>query len=287
MSNQRDQETDKETSPNETMHLCLLGPSGIGKSPLANLFKLEGFEPYRIRTPRDEKDKRVCMDETEAEEIYNHEFNAHRPEEIEEDWLEVGNEYCFFSVRKDRQCLRFKIDGKRVLNKPKRIEIFAPRLLDILKNKKGSGAAIGLNLHNILLIFLNPSTSRYSEMNTPDNVLEQATFYAITKRTELQRKPVDLADAFKRIKRLSDELAAWKDLQGAVPKYVECTKWKHYEFRYLQPDNNPWNANRELVSTRETLITAFEKSGHHLFKQLVESKVIRSVEQVLQLSDIV
>jgi hypothetical protein len=51
--------TDSKDTSSPILHICLVGPSGVGKSPLAPLFKLQGVEPFRIRIPRNEKDKLV------------------------------------------------------------------------------------------------------------------------------------------------------------------------------------------------------------------------------------
>ena len=39
-------------SASSVSRVCLLGQSGIGKSPLSALFRGDGFEPLRVREPR-------------------------------------------------------------------------------------------------------------------------------------------------------------------------------------------------------------------------------------------
>jgi len=51
------------------LSVVILGHSGIGKSPLAHLFNVPGWEPFRVRKPRNAQDARVCMNEEDAKEL--------------------------------------------------------------------------------------------------------------------------------------------------------------------------------------------------------------------------
>lgn len=42
-------------------HICILGPSGIGRTNLARLFKFPGLDPFRVRAPRNAKDRNLCI----------------------------------------------------------------------------------------------------------------------------------------------------------------------------------------------------------------------------------
>jgi hypothetical protein len=281
-----------ETLQSPIFHICILGPSGIGKSPLASLFRLSGLDPLRVREPRDAKDLALCIAEPDAIQVYN----AEKPIEAgpwptpkaPERWFVVGQHWLFISVRGDRQCLRFQEDdGKSVLRSPNRVEIFAPRLIDILKSE----TSIGLRPDNVVVLLLNPSANKYGDMGAgrPDEDLKQATFYAITKRTELQRKPVDVPDAQKRVRRLSDELDAWVEIGKLVgSSCIEYRSWQHFEFRYHQPNSSPTNANRELLAARDTILAGLNKVGHiPAVQALLSSSAIRSATEILELTDIV
>ncbi len=275
-------------------HVCILGPSGIGKSPLASLFRLPGFDPLRVREPRDEKDRALCILEPDAIDLYQRDAGnagAWPTPKAPLDWFVLGASWLFMSVRGDRQCLRFaEDDGTAVLRSRRRVEVFAPRLLDILKNTDGCQSKINLTPDNVVILLLNPSTNSYDKMSSsPDDDLKQATFYAITKRTELQGKPVDVPDAQKRVRRLPDELAAWVDLKQLVGQScVEYTAWQHLEFRYHQPDRSLASARRELLSARDTILTGlYSAQSNPIIQRLLSSDVIRSSAEILELTDIV
>ena len=279
----------------QPVHVCILGPSGVGKSPLAALFRLPGLDPLRVRKPRDEKDRLVCISEPDAIELFRSDLSDSSVQwptpKAADDWFVLGERWLFFSVRGDKQCLRFKDDDNRqVLRSQKRIEIFARRLLDILVDN-GSRSALGLCLDNLVLLLLNPSAKNYSNMgNSPDKDLRQSTFYAITKRTELQRKPVDVPDAQKRVRRIPEELAAWVQIKKTLGKScVEFTSWQHFEFWYLQPDGSPADARRELLSARDTVLARLydRAKDSPAVDRLLHSDVVRSPAEILELTDIV
>ena len=214
-----------------------------------------------------------------------------------DDWFYVGNSWLFFSVRGDKQCLQFKDDkDKLLLREQKRIEIFAPRLKDILDSKKGSDKAIGINKKNLVIISLNPSATTFFEMIGKPNdkrkqavdELKQAVFYGITKRTELQKKPVDLPDTLKRVRRLNEEIKAWIDLEKVSVSYLEFTSWKHLEYRYMQPDNHLSNIRRELLVARETLLNQLDKEAQNnsTIRAFLDSKAIHAVGEILDLTEI-
>lgn len=247
-----------DTRPgSDLFHVCILGPSGIGKSPLASLFWLPGLDPLRVREPRDEKDRALCISESDAIDLYHREAPGATPwptPKAANNWFAIGEHWLFMSVRGDRQCLRFKEDnGTPVLRSRRRIEVFGPRLLDILRNKNGCQSRIDLNPSNVVILLLNPSAQTYDEMSgSPDDDLKQATFYAITKRAELQGKPVDVPDSQKRVRRLADELQAWVSLKHLDKLCcLEYTAWPHFEFRYHQSEKGGGGCpKRATVSSR-------------------------------------
>lgn len=284
----------EDTRPrSDLFHVCILGPSGIGKSPLASLFRLSGLDPLRVRKPRDEKDRALCISESDAIALYQSDVpNAPQwpTPKAANDWFVIGEHWLFMSVRGDRQCLRFmEDDGTPVLHSRRRIEMFGPRLLDILKNKECQ-SKIDLTPDNVIILLLNPSAQTYDEMSgSPDDDLKQATFYAITKRTELQGKPVDVPDSQKRVRRLADELQAWVSLKHLDKQCcVEYTAWPHFEFRYHQPKRGMEAAQRELLSARDTILAGLRNAqSTPLIKSMLSSDIIRSSEEILELRDVV
>jgi hypothetical protein len=275
-------------------HVCILGPSGIGKSPLASLFRLPGLDPLRVREPRDEKDKALCILEPDAIDLYNRDVSDAGPwstSETDPDWFVLGAHWLFMSVRGDQQCLRFaEEDGTSVLRSHRRVEVYAPRFLDILTNKANCQNVIDLTPENVVILLLNPSAQSFGKMlGSPDDDLKQAAFYAITKRTEMQGKPVDVPDSQKRVRRLPDELAAWCALKSLVgPTCVEYTAWPHFEFRYHQPKQGVQSARRELLSARDTILARlYDEQSNSVIKSLLSSDIIRTSAEILELTDIV
>jgi hypothetical protein len=170
------------------------------------------------------------------------------------------------------------------------VEIFAPRLLDILSNRDACQTKIDLKPENLLILLLNPSAASYDKMaGSPDGDLKQATFYAITKRMELLGKPVDIPDAQNRVWRLPDEMAAWVDLKRLVGQScVEYTAWQHFEFRYHQPDRSLASARRELLSARDTILAGLHSvQSNPVVQRLMSSDVIRTPAEILELPDFV
>jgi hypothetical protein len=278
----------------QPFHVCILGPSGIGKSPLASLFRLPGLDPLRVREPRDEKDKALCILESDAIDLYQRDAPSATPwpePTAAPDWFVLGAHWLFMSVRGDRQCLRFaEDDGTPVLRSRQRIEVFGPRLLDILQDRDGCQSRIGLTPDNVVILLLNPSAQSYDKMSgSPDDDLKQATFYAINKRTELQGKTVDVPDSQKRVRRLPDELVAWVDLKHLVGQScVEYTAWPHFEFRYHQPEQGVEIARRELLSARDTILAGlYAAQSNPVIKSMLSSDVIRTSAEIVELTDIV
>ena len=279
----------------QPVHVCLLGPSGIGKSPLSSLFKLSGFDPLRVRPPRDKKDELLCIAEADAAELFSAQTAKNPtpwpgPKKAPPNWFVVGDRWLFLGVGGDRQCLQFEDDeGRAVLRSQKRIEVFGPRLLDILK--LGSQSEVGLSPENLVVLLLNPGVRTYDQMgNAPDPDVKEATFYAVTKRTELQHKPVDLPDAQQRVSRIPDELPAWVEIKNMVGNAcIEFTSWRHFEFRYHQPNGNATDARRELLSARDLIMKKLYEAAatSPVVRAFLDSNAIRSPEEILELDDIV
>jgi hypothetical protein len=271
-------------------HVCILGPAGVGKSSLAALFKLDGFDPLRVRTPRDQSDAFVCVLEEDASELYPDGATDAPPwpsPVAPDGWFVVGDNWLFMEVRGDRQCLRIlEEDGTPSLRAPRRIEVFAPRLVDILNDKGGAGTKADFRAENLVVLLLNPTSESYDAMDgKPTDDLRQATFYSVTKRTELRDKAVDLPDTQKRVRLLHEELAAWTQIKALVGDCcIEYIEWNHAEFRYHQPVSDAKAATRELRLARETVIKGLrEAPPSPAVTWLLTSGVIRTPAEITKL----
>lgn len=243
------------------IRLCIMGPSGVGKSPLSRLFNVQGWEPYRIRVPRNAEDAKVCKtpDEYAALEA------GHRSKKLlyespasSTNKLRVYRTWSFFEVRGSRQCLEHTPEAKDAAM-PLRVEIFAPVLLEILQNLDAVRDAFAVSHENLLVLLLNPTSRPFREMSAPSEELRLATFSAATERDRVAGKAVDLADALRRVEHLQDEVAAWRELSALFPlNTVECMMWPHFEFRYTQPGHGPWHAASELGRARASMMKALE-----------------------------
>ncbi len=282
------------------VHVCLLGPSGIGKSPLASLFKLGRFEPYRVRIPRDEKDAEVCKTEQECAETLKEEQTAcGKPVAFPKspNGLSIYENWAFFEVRKKKQLLEFRRKKKLELRLPRRIEVFAPVLVEILGSRPAM-ERIGLapGEEQLIAILLNPSSVSFSteagselDYSLLERELRQAVMFATTERTRQQGKPIDFADSLERARNTNAELNAWRALHTMknTVQIVECRGWKHFEFRYHQPSGSELDARRELAMARETLLEEFRKQAPTALGRLQSMKALRAVEEILGLTSIV
>jgi hypothetical protein len=97
--------------------ICILGHSGIGKSNLAALFKVAGWEPYRVRVPRDAEDAAVCKSPDEFKKLreeaiqkgLKHKFQIEAGGD-----LEVYDDCSIFKVRgKDQYLTRSSTSNRR------------------------------------------------------------------------------------------------------------------------------------------------------------------------------
>lgn len=284
------------------MRLCILGPSGIGKSVLSYLFKLKSWEPKRIREPRNKADEAVCMPPekfanlvNEYKKIYKKqgalfEFprqSHRRSEEVPEKDLYIFEKCSFLKVRGANQYLEHIDEAKR--NESLRIEIFAPLFVQMFQNREKIKNAFVLTPENIVVLLLNPTFDSYRDMRKPSTQLLSATLVSTIERSRLQKKGVDLADSLARIERLPEELDAWREMFKILPvNIIECKKWSHFEFRYSVPGNTLCNARNELIRARESVLLAIEKAERidEGFKEAVK-KIMRTPAEIVELSDIV
>lgn len=261
----------------EPLHVCIMGHSGIGKTPVSTLFRVPGWDPFRVRVPRDAKDKAMSK-ETYSTLLSTGRFepmgwdrgellypNPHAGEDASDgavirkkledgaDGLCVCRNWSFFKVRDARQCL---YHGDFDPQSSMRIEIFAPVLLTMVRNWQRLTSAFRLDPKNLLVIILNPTSQSFRDMSTPSPSLCMAAALAVTERARVRGDPVDLADALRRVEHLQSELAAWSGfLKDETINTVECLEWPHFEFRYHS------DHGAELERARNTLFQAIAKQS--------------------------
>jgi hypothetical protein len=241
--------------------ICILGHSGIGKSNLADLFKVAGWEPFRVRVPRDAKDALVCKSPDEFQKL----LEELEPHPIYDGGnVKVYDKWSVFKVRGKDQCLEHTPEAKAE-HSILRVEIFAPVLVEMLRTWQSLSSAFCLDPARTLIILLNPTSKSFKTMSQPPQELCLSTAIAVSERYRAGGKPVDLADVIQRTEHLSDELAAWRDLFTVGAPVVECLNWAYFEYRYqvsgdtlkvaLQAREAVWKAiDKQPALTEEDLL---------------------------------
>jgi len=257
-----------------------MGHSGIGKSPLTKLFKLTGWEPFRIRIPRNAEDAKVCKSPAEYDDLERRYVGAqllYAGEPDSSSKLRVYEDWSFFEVRGARQCLEHA--AAKVVSVPLRIEVFAPVFLEMLKNQGSLKSAFALSTENLLILLLNPTSTPFRDMHEPSQELRLATLFAVTERDRLMGKGVDLADGLRRVDYLAEELAAWREILELFPmNTVECRNWPHFEFRYTSPAQGPWHGQVELGQARKRVLGAVRTQTPEFATRLLE--ILRAEDEL-------
>ena len=252
--------------PPNTLRVCVLGHSGIGKSPLSKLFKVKPWEPLRVRPPRNEADRPNCMSPEKSLELEN-KYKNEKP--LNKNWkrspnkLRVFKDWSSFEVRGKKQWLEHTKEAKDG-TVSLRVEVYAPVLVELLNNLSDLKEAFTLDLDNFLIFILNPTSCSFKNMKEPSEELKIATRFAITMRSYLQDKDVDPEDVRSRVKNLNSELQAWKQLiNNPQVKTLECKKWPHFEFVCLISEDN---ARATLRKARSSLLKPVPCDSHSFFE---------------------
>jgi len=230
------------------LRVCILGHSGVGKTHLAQLFALEGWEPFRVREPRNPTDAALCKTPAEYAALKAGRadvapvYRGGPPND-----LRVYEDWSFFAVRNGAQCLEHTA-AARDRSTSLRVEIFAPVLAELLEHHDEiDGRAFSLDPDDIVVLLLNPTARSIHEMVEPTDELRLATLFAIRERATVDDGDFDLADALRRSEFLDVELDAWKKVAKFVPHTVECLRWEHFEYRYLVKGPSELSRARESV----------------------------------------
>jgi hypothetical protein len=251
--------------------IIVVGPGGVGKSPLDVIFKVDTrIEPYRLRGdgPRASDDvfyahPKLYQELTSALKILGDERQPPEPQELkpphEIEWYE-RSKTLFFNVRQEKQSLL--LAGLK--NRTAKAEIYAPVLCEILDGGIPGLKGIFGRMH---IVVLNPASG---------SVLEENALTAIQEKTACNCKARGDSDESvrRRCHSVGEELDAWKRLiqQHDATEYAD---WEYPEYLY-----NERGSARTLLEHRIDLLCRAKKcllAGDPELKGLVKSdKAIRA-----------
>jgi len=262
--------------------LAVLGPSGIGKTPLSKLFKLEHWQPFRVRTPRNAEDATSCKTPEEYAKI-EAEHAGETPLYEGSDQLRVYRDVSLFEVRGTKQCLDHTTSAKDATT-PLLVEVYAPVFVQLLRNAGRLRDAFAMDPDSFAVLLLNPLWTTYSDMDSAPAEMPLAVHTGILERSRLLGAGIDLADIIRRAGSVHEELPAWREVFDLVPHgVIECRGWAHFEYRYMSRELG--RPASELLRARETVLSAVREQAPHLLTDV--HAVVRSPEAIVGLSDIV
>lgn len=269
------------------INLCILGAAGVGKSVLNDLLKdgVEIIEPFRARMEGARCGEKVYISPVILSELLilnrrvdrgpilcidsdksffppyisgNHEFRK---------WLEVYQRATFFAVGNTKQILLHQ----KIKSELRKVEIFAPVLLDILENRALAGIVPFLeNVEKTIFLLLNPLNESILNFDTRQ-IINWAGWgrnqwqEIQDKRNKLKHKKSDAADVQTRIDLLPIEAEAWRALAKLSEKnrdkycFIECIKWNHFE--YLYPEKGTKEYSHKLKETLKDIMAQASKTG--------------------------
>lgn len=231
--------------------IIIVGPSGVGKSPLDALFKVDvKIDPYRLRSrgPRDFNDIFYAHPKL-YDELHSVLEKLNDKPKIKNgvEWF-PKSEILFFKVREEWQLLILAgLNNNEENNNKERLakaEIYAPVLPVILSIQE-----IRNLLGEIHIIVLNPANQSIIEMQDLRE-LELKTYYNCIERGDY---PISLE---KCVKSIREEMPAWIKL---IEDYAatEYWPWKYPEYLYKTPDEGTTLLEHQkhiLKETRECLL---------------------------------
>jgi len=205
--------------------IIVIGPGGVGKSPLDYLFKdnIKKIDPYRLRDkgPRNNTDYFYANPKIYNElHILLKELNDNPRQIGKVEWF-PKSKTLFFKVRSENQFIfLLGLSGKLA-----KAEIYSPVLPDIL-----SDSDIRKIFGTIDIIILNPSSQSIAKMENLKEIEEQ-TLKNCTERGD-SKDSID-----NRISSISEEIPAWKIL---IDKYTttEYIDWSYPKYLYKKSREN-------------------------------------------------
>ena len=269
------------------INLCILGAAGVGKSVLNDLLKdgVEIIEPFRARTEGARYGEKVYISPVILSELLilnrrvdrgpilcidsdknifppylsgNHEFRK---------WLEVYQRATFFMVGNTKQILLHH----KIKSELRKVEIFAPVLLDILENRALRGIIPFLeNIEKTIFLLLNPLNESILNFD-PRQIINWAGWgrnqwqEIQDKRNKQKNKRVEPGDVQARIELLPIEMEAWRAFAQMAEKnkerysFIECVKWNHFEYKY--PEKGTKEYTHKLKDTLKDIMAEASKAG--------------------------
>lgn len=259
--------------------IIIVGPGGIGKSPLSGLFGTDIIllDPFRLRKdgPRDNKDKNYAnpnlwdfmdgiFDENINETVKKEELCIIRKEMILALFFKVRNDYQILFIQnldKEKQSLA-------------RLEIYAPILNKILEDKKYESI-----FGKVHLIILNPLINSYNDKNFDFEDLKRKTRTNCKERGDSEKSIND------RIDNLEEEWDAWKKLieffknenEKGNQQYFcyEYKNWEFAEFKYKNKEKEVLDEARKKLVENNTELEKF-------FKIQLSPKAIEKAKSIYQ-----
>jgi len=277
--------------------IILIGHSGVGKSPLENIFKpaVKISAPLRVRDkPRDEKD--IFYIPQQARDTLKN-LNREKVLAVSGD-IEVYPSVIFFPVRgSDQVALNHTNDPQEYV----KYEIFAPVYYDLFFTpavREYYPFLTGGLYHRVMVILLNPTPAGFLDpgfdkaglLKTAENGLRCRHKLMGTEQPEIEK------DVAKRIKHIDDELPAWKallNIPGDYPNFffLEILNWEFLEYTYyakpVEDFNNvlPITGDKKeytrfrLTKARDVIIDAIKAADPGLGAEL-EKKCFKTDEEM-------
>ena len=268
-------------------NLCILGASGTGKSILNDLLKdnIEIIEPYRARNEGARASEKVFIPPEIVSEllILNRRLDRGPILSLDSDkhifppyisgehsfrkWLEVYKRATFFLMGNNRQVLLHQ----KIKSDLRKIEIFAPVLLDILENRALHDVIPFLGgVRKTIFLLLNPLSESIMNFD-PKQIINWAGWgrkqwqEIQDKRNKLKCHRVDPHEVQTRIDLLPIQAETWRSFAALADEdkehfgFIECIKWKYYEYKFLEKGNKEHTKN--LQGVHQVIQEAANKAG--------------------------
>ncbi len=240
--------------------LVIMGPGGVGKSPLDALFKdgVIRLDPYRLRPngPRGQGDKLYAPPELHDDlkgVLAKLGCQLRRIPDKKEtiEWF-PKSKVLFFTVRGVWQCL-FLGNVQSTNTELAKAEIYTPVLLRLLEYCSNFAEIFG----TIEIIVLNPADESLKTMAEPWKELKDATSQNCIKRGDSEDS------ILKRIQSIDIEAPVWQSLIGK-PQVTEYVGWSFAEYCYPKEEEYRFARASLLVQARQRLLLGRPSLGAFL-----------------------